>query len=134
MRKVRNGEGQPSPRKYGNRKITVGGITFDSKREAKRYQELYFQQRAGEISDLELQKRFELIPAQYETFARYGKKGQRLKDGMRCIEKAVFYVADFTYQKDGKTVVEDSKGFRTKDFIIKRKLMLYIHGIRIKEV
>jgi len=90
--------------KYGNRKITVGGITFDSKKEARRYQELYFQQRAGEISDLELQRRFELIPAQYETYARYGKKGQRLKDGQRCIEKAVFYVADFTYQKDGQTV------------------------------
>lgn len=120
--------------KYHSRKITVGGITFDSKREAKRYQELYFQQRAGEISGLELQRRFELIPAQYETYARYGKKGQRLKDGQRCIEKAVFYVADFTYQKDGKTVVEDTKGFRTKDYVLKRKMMLYFHGIRIKEV
>ena len=120
--------------KYHSRKITVGGITFDSKREARRYQELYFQQRAGEISGLELQKRFELIPAQYETFARYGKKGQRLKDGQRCIEKAVVYVADFTYQRNGETVVEDSKGFRTKDFIIKRKLMLWVHGIRITEV
>lgn len=120
--------------KYHSRKITVGGITFDSKREAKRYQELYLQQRAGEISGLELQKRFELIPAQYETFARYGKKGQRLKDGQRCIEKAVVYVADFTYQRNGEMVVEDSKGFRTKDFILKRKLMLWVHGIRIKEV
>lgn len=120
--------------KYHSRKITVGGITFDSKREARRYQELYFQQRAGEISGLELQKRFELIPAQYETYARYGKKGRRLKDGQRCIEKAVFYVADFTYQKDGKTVVEDTKGFRTKDYVLKRKMMLYFHGIRIKEV
>lgn len=120
--------------KYHSRKITVGGITFDSKREAKRFQELYLQQRAGEISGLELQKRFELIPAQYETFARYGKKGQRLKDGQRCIEKAVVYVADFTYQRNGEMVVEDSKGVRTKDFIIKRKLMLWVHGIRITEV
>jgi len=116
----------------------VGGITFDSKKEARRYQELYFQQRAGEISDLELQRRFELIPAQYETYARYGKKGQRLKDGQRCIEKAVFYVADFTYQKDGQMIVEDVKGYKGSTayalFAMKRKLMLYIHGIRIKEI
>lgn len=120
--------------KYHSRKVTVGGITFDSKREAKRYQELYFQQKAGEITGLELQKRFELIPAQYETYARYGKKGQRLKDGRRCIEKAVFYVADFTYFKGDQMIVEDTKGMKTKDYIIKRKLMLYVHGIRIKEV
>jgi len=120
--------------KYKSRKITVGGITFDSKREAKRYQELYFQQRAGEISCLELQRRFELIPAQYEVFPRYGKKGQRLKDGRRCVEKSVVYVADFTYRRNGEMVVEDAKGMRTKDYIIKRKLMLYVHGIRIKEV
>lgn len=120
--------------KYHSSKITVGGITFDSKKEAKRYQELYFQLQAGLISGLELQKRFELIPAQYETYARYGKKGQRLKDGRRCIEKAVFYVADFVYQQDGHKIVEDTKGIKTKDYIIKRKLMLYLHGIRIREV
>jgi len=75
-----------------------------------------------------------LIPAQYETYVRYGKKGQRLKDGQRCIEKAVVYVADFTYQKDGQMIVEDTKGMKTKDYIIKRKLMLYVHGIRVREV
>lgn len=120
--------------KYKNRKITVGGITFDSRREAKRYQELYFLQKAGKITDLELQKRFELIPAQYETYERYGKKGQRLKDGQRCVEKAVVYVADFCYVQDGKQVVEDTKGVRTKDYIIKRKLMRWVHGITVKEV
>lgn len=134
MRKVKKGGGQPSPRKYGNRKITVDGITFDSRREAIRYQELCLLQRAGNITDLELQKRFELIPAQYERFARYGKKGQRLKDGQRCVEKAVFYVADFCYVQDGKTVVEDTKGVRTKDYVIKRKLMRWVHGIKIMEV
>jgi hypothetical protein len=128
------GRGNPPPAKYGNKKITVGGITFDSRREAKRYQELYFLQKAGKISDLELQKRFELVPAQYETFERYGKKGQRLKDGQRCVEKAVFYVADFCYVQDGQQVVEDTKGVRTKDYIIKRKLLLWVHGIRVKEV
>lgn len=128
------GEGKPSPRKYGNKKITVGGITFDSRREAKRYQELYFLQKAGKISDLELQKRFELIPAQYESFERYGKKGQRLKDGRICVEKAVFYVADFCYVQDGQKVVEDTKGVRTKDYVIKRKLMRWVHGISVREV
>lgn len=124
--------------KYKSRKVTVGGISFDSKREARRYQELYFQQRAGEISCLELQRRFELIPAQYEIFPRYGKNGQRLKDGRRCVEKSVVYVADFTYQRNGETVVEDVKGYKGSTayalFAIKRKLMLYIHGIKVKEV
>lgn len=128
------GRGNPPHAKYGNKKITVGGITFDSRREAKRYQELYFLQKAGKISDLELQKRFELIPAQYETFERYGKKGQRLKDGQRCVEKAVFYVADFCYVQDGQKVVEDTKGVRTKDYVIKRKLMRWVHGISVREV
>lgn len=134
MRGAFKGRGNPPPAKYGNKKITVGGITFDSRREAKRYQELYFLQKAGKISDLELQKRFELIPAQYDTYERYGKKGQRLKDGQRCVEKAVFYVADFCYVQDGQQVVEDTKGVRTKDYVIKRKLMRWVHGVTVKEV
>lgn len=79
--------------------------------------------------------KYELIPAQYETYERYGKKGQRLKDGVRLLEKSVCYVADFVYTiaETGENVVEDSKGVRTKDYIIKRKLMLAVHGIRIKE-
>ena len=120
--------------KYNAQKFTVYGITFDSRREAKRYQELYFLQQAGKITDLELQKRFELIPAQYETYPRYGKKGQRLKDGKKCVEKAVVYVADFVYYHNGELVVEDTKGVRTEAYIIKRKLMLAVHSIRIKEV
>lgn len=120
--------------KYGSKKATVGGITFDSKKEARRYQELCLLLRAGKISGLELQKRFELIPAQYETYERYGKKGQRLKDGQRCIENAVTYVADFVYVRDGEIAVEDTKGVKTKDYIIKRKLMLWVHGIRIHEI
>lgn len=60
---------------------------------------------------------------------------QEDSDGRRCIERAVYYKADFDYlDKDGKHVVEDTKGFRTKDYIIKRKLMLYRHGIRISEI
>ena len=120
--------------KYGNKKVVVNGIEFDSKREARRYLELDAMARAGEIHDLQRQVEFELIPAQYETIERYGKKGQRLKDGQRFIENKCSYVADFTYWQDGRRVVEDAKGHRTKDYIIKRKLMMYVHGIKIREV
>ena len=120
--------------KYGNKKITVDGITFDSRREYNRYRELKLLERAGQIQGLELQKKFVLIPAQYTTFARYGKKGQRLKDGRKCLEKECAYIADFVYTENGQPVVEDTKGMRTKDYIIKRKLTLYVHGIKIKEV
>lgn len=126
--------------KLNNKKIVVGGIVFDSKKEAKRYQQLYFMERAGEITDLQMQVKFVLIPAQYETFERYGKKGQRLKDGKRCIERECAYVADFVYKKDGELVVEDTKGYRNPStatyayFVLKRKLMLWVHGIRIREV
>lgn len=120
--------------KYYAKKTFVNGIEFDSRKEARRYSELLLLQRAGAIRDLELQKKFVLIPAQYETYERYGKKGQRLQDGQRLVEKECAYLADFVYQEDGKTIVEDTKGIKTKDYIIKRKLMLYVHGIRIKEV
>lgn len=119
-------------RKYRSRKVIYDGISFDSKKEAHRYCELKLLQRAGKISNLELQKSFELIPAQREpsTITKTGKE----KLG-RVIEQSVKYVADFVYIDDmGRTVVEDTKGFRTKDYIIKRKLMLYVYGIRIKEI
>ena len=123
--------------KYGNKKIYYDGITFDSKRERDRYVELKLLERAGKISDLELQKSFELIPAQYEATNEVYKKGVNAgkpKQG-KCIEKAVTYKADFAYvDENGNTVVEDVKGMRTKDYIIKRKLMLFVHGIRIKEI
>lgn len=120
--------------KYYAKKTMFNGIEFDSRKEARRYSELLLLQRAGAIRDLELQKKFVLIPAQYETYERYGKKGQRLQDGQRLVEKECAYLADFVYQEDGKTIVEDTKGIKTKDYIIKRKLMLYVHGIKIKEV
>lgn len=120
--------------KYGNIETDVDGITFDSQKEANRYCELRLLERAGAISDLQTQVKFELIPAQYKTVERYGKKGKRLKDSQKLIESGVSYYADFVYKENGKTVVEDTKGKRTKEYIIKRKLMLYIHGIRIKEL
>lgn len=118
-------------RKYGSKKVTIDGITFDSKKEAHRYCELKLLLRAGKIKGLELQKPFELIPAQREpsTMTKTGKE----KLG-RVIEQSVKYVADFVYTENGQTIVEDTKGFRTKDYIIKRKLMLYVYGIKIKEI
>lgn len=122
--------------KYGNKKITVDGKTFDSRREYKRFTELQILERAGEISNLRLQVPFLLIPAQYEEYERYGKNGQRLTNGRRCVERECSYLADFVYRDNatGRKVVEDTKGMRTKDYIIKRKLMLHRHGIKIKEV
>ena len=121
--------------KYHSKKVIFNGITFDSKKEYNRYRELALLEKAGQIENLELQKAFVLIPAQYENVSReeYIKsKGKKTKG--KCIERACKYKADFTYIQDGKIIVEDTKGFKTKDYIIKRKLMLYVHGIRIKEV
>lgn len=117
--------------KYHNRKVTIDGITFDSKKEANRYQELKLLQASGEISGLLLQVKYILIPPQYEPNT-IGKRGGVKKGKM--IERECSYIADFVYQEKGETVVEDTKGMRTKDYIIKRKLMLWVHGIRIKEV
>lgn len=102
--------------KFNNQKTEVDGILFDSRKEAKRYYELKLLQRAGEISNLQLQVKYELIPKQAN-------------------ERACNYIADFVYQdKSGQIVVEDVKGRRTKEYVIKRKLMLYQHGIRVVEV
>lgn len=106
--------------KYGSRKITVDGMTFDSKKEYLRFCELSLLEKAGMVTDLKRQVRFELIPS------------QRI-DG-KVVERPVHYVADFVYQENGQTVVEDTKGFKTKDYILKRKMMLHAHGIRIREV
>lgn len=101
--------------------------TFDSRRERKRYEELAMMQRAGEISDLQIQVRYDLIPK------------QKRADGKT--ERAVYYDADFVYKdKDGNERVEDSKGYRNPNsapyakFVLKRKLMLWVHGITVMEV
>lgn len=117
--------------KYGNRKVFRNGKEFDSAKEARRYGELLLLLRAGEITDLQTQVKFVLIPAQREPDSQ-GKRGGVIKG--KLIERECAYVADFVYKEKGNTVVEDTKGMRTKEYIIKRKLMLYIHGIRIREV
>lgn len=122
--------------KYGNRKVTVDGITFDSQKEADRYEELKLLEKAGKISDLQLQRKFVLIPEQrqfsMEIYTRGSKKGC-FKPG-KVLERETSYIADFVYAENGEFVVEDTKGFRTEAYIIKRKLMLKEHGIRIREV
>jgi hypothetical protein len=123
--------------KYYNIKTkSSDGIVFDSHKEARRWEQLLLLQKAGKIVELHRQVAYELIPAQYETYERYSKKGDRLKDGQRLLERKVDYVADFVYTdaETGETIVEDAKGMRTKDYILKRKLLLAVHGIRIKEV
>lgn len=112
--------------KYHNRKVTTSdGYTHDSRKEAVRWMQLKMMERAGTITDLKRQVKFVLIPTQYGT-DKNGKK--------KLLEKEASYVADFVYKENGKTVVEDVKGFKTKDYVIKRKLMLYVHKIRIMEV
>lgn len=117
--------------KYNAQKTTVDGITFDSRKEARRYHELKLLEGAGAIKDLRMQVSFQLIPPQFEP-DRIGKRGGVYHG--KCIEREVKYVADFTYLENNSLVVEDTKGYKTPEYIIKRKLMLYIHGIRIREV
>lgn len=99
---------------------------FDSKREARRYMDLWLMQRSGEITNLRTQVKYSLLPKQVHP------------DGTQ--ERAIDYVADFVYEEDGETVVEDSKGFRNtasaayRVFVMKRKMMLYFHGITVREV
>lgn len=120
-----------SSTKYGNKKTTVDGITFDSLKEAKRYKELSLMEKSGAIQDLQMQVKFVLIPAQREPDT-IGKKGGIHKG--KLIEREVSYIADFVYKEKGQTVVEDTKGMRTPEYIVKRKMLLYFHGIRINEV
>lgn len=97
--------------KYKAKKVEVDGIKFDSKLEAERYKYLKNLQYDKKISDLKLQERFELQP----TF----------KDKNNKTIRAMHYIADFSYKKDGEYVVEDVKGFETSDFKLKKKLFLY---------
>ena len=94
---------------------------YSSRKEHRRACELRFMQQKGIISDLKEQVRFELIPS------------QRGEDG-KVVERACTYIADFVYKDaNGNTIVEDTKGVRTKEYIIKRKLMLRVYGVRITE-
>ena len=110
--------------KYHNKIKEFNGIVFDSIKECERYKDLLILEKAGEIRDLRRQVRFELLP--------------KMK-GKNRNERAVHYVADFTYYRKNphgadEYVVEDVKGMRTEVYKLKRKLMLYRKNISIEEV
>ena len=119
------------PNKYHARKAVVDGITFDSRKEAERYMVLKEKAEKGQISGLQRQVKFILIPAQREP-DQIGPRGGK-KPG-KLLERECAYIADFVYTENGQQVVEDTKGMRLSDYIIKRKLMLWVHGIKIKEI
>ena len=107
---------------YGAQKVEIDGINFDSQAEGKRFLQLKAMEQAGEIFSLETQAEYELIPAQ--------KIGNHK-------ERPVKYVCDFRYiTKDGNQVVEDVKSAptKTREYIIKRKMLLFFHGIIVQEV
>ena len=117
--------------KYHAQKCCVGGEVFDSRKEMRRWNELIILEKAGEISALKRQVKYLLIPAQREVVWKNG----RPKQG-RVIERECTYIADFVYEENGQTVVEDVKGgnaTKTKEYRLKKKMMLYFHGIRILE-
>mgnify|MGYP001568290174 CR=1 FL=1 len=101
-----------SANKYNARITVVDNIKFDSAKEAQRYGELKLMERAKVISNLELQVLFNLV----------------VNGELIC-----GYQADFCYDENGKQVVEDVKGFRTREYVIKRRLMKAVLGITIKE-
>lgn len=111
--------------KYGNRKVVTEDGTFDSEKEYRRWRELKLMERAGEIHSLQRQVPFVVIPAQRD-------------DRGKLVEREVRYIADFTYREkcDNRLVVEDTKSSATKtrEYVLKRKLLLYRYGLRIKEV
>lgn len=118
--------------KYHAKKIETPYGWFDSKREYSRYKALRRLLNEGAIKDLERQKKYVLIPSQREPDT-FGKRGGKIKG--KIIERECAYYADFTYYdvKTHKFVVEDCKGFKTPEYKIKKKLMLFVFGIRITE-
>lgn len=109
----------PRRNKYGNQKRTFNGLTFASKKECDRYIELYYMQKSGAIKNLRMQVPFEIQP----KFMHNGKTIRAIK-----------YIADFVYEDaDGIQHIEDTKGFRTDEYKLKKKLLLY-RGIEIEEI
>ena len=123
--------------KYGNKRVVIDGMTFDSKKEYQVYLELLKMQEQGDITDLERQVKFTLIPTILEEYEVRLKTKTKVKE--RVAEKSVTYTADFVWKKDGEPVVCDVKASQKataldKSYIIKRKIMRYYLGIKIFEV
>ena len=117
--------------KYHSKKTVVDGIVFDSLKEARRYGVLKALEKTGEIQGLRRQVEFLLIPEQREPDT-VGVRGGVHRG--KLLERKVVYIADFTYFKGDEYIVEDVKGMRTQDYILKRKLLLHIYGFRVREV
>ena len=119
--------------KYNAKSVEYDGIKFDSQKEALRYKELSYLLSEGIITDLRRQVKYLLIPTQREPDTIGARGG--VKQG-KLLERECSYIADFVYTvvETGETVVEDTKGFKTKEYAIKKKLMLFVYGIRIKEI
>lgn len=123
--------------KYKNTKIQQDGETFDSKKEYYMWLKLKRLEEMGEIRDLQRQAPFVLIPTQYETYTETTKTG-KIKEKQRVVEKECKYIADFVYidNQTNEKIVCDTKSEITKTpvYKIKKKLMLYIHHIKITEM
>ena len=121
--------------KYGNKKVEVDGIIFDSKKESNIYLDLKAKKASGEIKDFSMQVPFELIPNQKELKTVFDKKGRPVNKE-KVVELAVKYVADFVvYDNDGEVTVVDAKGFKgNQAWIIKRKLLRHVHKLAIQTV
>lgn len=121
--------------KYNATKVVVDGDVYDSKKEARRGVELTLAEKVGKIENLRRQVKYILIPEQREPDT-VGPRGGKKKG--KLIEKEIAYIADFVYEQDGQTIVEDVKGYKGGQsyavFSMKRKMMLYFKGIRVKEV
>ena len=118
--------------KYGNNKIKNAFGTYDSELEWSRFIFLSNRQKEGEISDLRRQVEYLLIPAQYGTEIRHLKTKD--KEVKVLLERPCSYIADFVYERNGKTIVEDCKGAKTiitETAKIKKKLLLWVHGIAV---
>lgn len=121
--------------KYKNKKIEIDGIKFDSTKEGKRYLVLKQALENGEIQDLKLQVKYELIPSIKEEYVEHLKTKDKIKT--RTLQLPITYTCDFQYVKDGELVVEDIKAspkLLPKEFTLKEKLMFWKYRIRIKKV
>lgn len=121
--------------KYGNKKIVIDGITFDSTKEGKRYIVLKQAERDGLISELTLQPRWELLPAKKERYVKHLKTKDKICE--RTVMLPIHYTADFSYVKDGLLVVEDVKSspkLLSRDVPLRLKMMKYFHDIDVRLV
>lgn len=121
-------------RKYHNKKTEVDGILFDSRKEADYYIKLKARLHTGQISNLQLQVPFELLPSIWKDELKHLKTKDKIV--RKCMQKAVNYIADFVYTDNstGAEVVVDVKGVKTKEYRLKKKMMLALKGIEITEV